>query len=208
MVVIACVGGAFILLIAIAAGGFALLNRGPSASDELAAVAEAPEPADPLEGIDDGFDDGGLEDEDTEDADGEADGQSGSPEGSTVQPGDLEYSFESLTLDLGTVTGPLGDNEPTDEYVKVAFEVENHGDEMVIYSNTPHRLVDTDGVEYSFDLEATGANRDTLDFSHNIEPGDRGLVEIIFDIPADAEPYYLEVSDRGGNDPTANMSLQ
>ncbi|GAB3739427.1 hypothetical protein GCM10027590_53410 [Nocardiopsis nanhaiensis] len=78
---------------------------------------------------------------------------------------------------------------------------------MVIHSDMTYRLVNTDGVEHAFDLEAAGANRDSLDFSHNVEPGDRGLVEVVFDIPEDAEPYYLEVT-HDGTGPAANMGLE
>lgn len=151
------------------------------------------------EGAADGDAEGGAED---------AGGQGGGGDGSSVRPGDLEYAFVSMTVDAGTITGASSDSHvPAGQYVLVEVEVENHGTEMITFSPVPLTLVDTQGAEYSHDIEATNAERDPLEFSHNIEPGDRGPVRVLFDIPVDAVPSHMIVADMGFGDPTANLSL-
>lgn len=212
MVVVACVGGALLLLIVVAVGAVALINRGSSGADDSASGAEPPEWDATLEtpeglgGDDDPLDDDFLDDDFLDDDDDE-DAASDSPEGSTVQPGDLEFTFESLDTDVGPIEATRGEFTANDEYIIVGFEVENLGDDMVMFFHTGVTLVDTDGVEYSVSTEESTEIRDQSGFSHNIEPGDRGLVEVVFDIPEDAEPYYLEVTD-DGTGPAANMSLE
>ncbi|GAB3688135.1 DUF4352 domain-containing protein [Nocardiopsis oceani] len=207
MVVVACVGGALLLLTVVAVGAVALINRGSSGADDSASGAEPPEwdaTLETPEGMgedDDPLDDDFLDDDEDEDA------ASDSPEGSTVQPGDLEFTFESLDTDVDAIEATRGEFTASDRYVIVAFEVENLGDDMVMYFHAGVTLVDTDGVEYSSSTEETTELRDLGGFSHNMEPGDGGLVEVVFDIPEDAEPYYLEVTD-DGTGPSANMSLE
>ncbi|GAB3688125.1 DUF4352 domain-containing protein [Nocardiopsis oceani] len=200
LAVLGCIGIAAILMIAVAVGGYVFFGDRLGSDSSVAAEAD--------DGDTSG-DDGDTEDEGTEE---DGDAGNGGGDGSTVQPGDLSYTFYSMTTDYGSVEsyqGPI--IEPDGQFVLVKMVVENHGSELISFSAVPTRMVDSQGIEYEHHIEATVSSKDnyasTSGVSANLEPGDDGYFLALYDIPADEEPSHLLVSDMGHDDDQANLDL-
>ena len=201
LAVLGCIGIAAILMIAIAVGGYVFFGDRLGTDSSVAAEDSA----------DDTGDDGDTEEEGTEE-DAGGDSGNGGGDGSTVQPGDLSYTFVSMTVDYGNVERYEDETYvPDGQFVKVEMEVENHGDELITFTPVPTRMVDGQGVEHEHHIEATTTVRNDYErfreVSGNLEQGDSGLFVALYDIPADEEPSHLLVSDMGFGDPQASLDL-
>ncbi|GAB3739421.1 DUF4352 domain-containing protein [Nocardiopsis nanhaiensis] len=203
LAVLGCIGIAAILVIAIAVGGYVFFGDRLGTDSSVAAEDSADDT-----GGDGDTEGGGAE----EDADDDGDTGSGGGEGGTVQPGDLSYTFYSMTTDYGSVESHRGPViEPDGQFVLVEMVVENHGSELITFSPVPTRMVDGQGIEYEHHIEATvsekGNYASTSGVSANLEPGDDGYFLALYDIPADEDPSHLLVSDMSFGDPQANLDL-
>lgn len=204
LAVLGCIGIAAILVIAIAVGGYVFFGDRLGTDSSVAAEDSSDNGETGDEGAEgDGADDAGAD---------EGDSGNGGGEGSTVQPGDLSYTFVSMTVDYGNVERYEDETYvPDGQFVKVEMEVENHGDELITFMPVPTRMVDGQGVEHEHHIEATSTVRSEherfREVSGNLEPGDSGLFQAMYDIPADEEPSHLLVSDMGFGDPQASLDL-
>lgn len=147
---------------------------------------------------------------DTEAGGGNSDegGEEASGIGDTVESGafaftvtDVETGVEQVSDSSGVLT-----ETPDGQFVIVSVTVENIGDQAGTFESSSQRLVDASDREHSTDVEAeiTG---DAESFLNQINPGNSVKGELIFDIPADAEPSHVELSDFLTLDESARVDL-
>ncbi|WP_017583133.1 DUF4352 domain-containing protein [Nocardiopsis valliformis] len=198
-----------VLVLGATATGCGELLPGPSSGGEGAAAVESTEDGAAEGAAAEGDGEGAVGDEGDTDEESDTGGQGGNGGGDSAQPGDLEFTFVSMTVDAGAFTSAGTGDEyvPDGQYVLVELELENHGSETVEYSPAPLRLVDAQGVEHEHDIPATVAKYDALESFRLLEPGDHGSQKILFDIPVDALPSYMIVGETGYGAPTANLAL-
>ena len=196
LAVLGCIGIAAILVIAIAVGGYVFFGDRLGTDSSVAAEGSA----------DDTGDDGDTEEEGTEeDADGDADNSGG--EGNTVQVENLSFTLDSVTPGIDTITGHDRENVPAGQYVAIEVTAENTGDQEEYLSSSMQALVDTDGIEYEMDIPASTDHMDDPGDSPTLNPGETGDLTLVYDIPDDAEPGHMLVSDHSVETDPARLDV-
>lgn len=149
---------------------------------------------------------GGDKDEDTkagdsgtsqsENGSSSDDSSEGAPLGSEARDG--KFGFVVTNVAVGQTS--IGDNQfmkkdAQGQFVLVTLDVTNTSDEPQTYFGQNQKLFDTQGREFSNDWEAEINVNEPGQLSAEINPGNKITVTVVFDIPKDAVPAYVELHD-------------
>lgn len=194
--------GFFVLILVLGAlggegtgdGADSTTGSGPQASADSRESAE--EKADPPAGSPGTTDGGSAQEEEAEDKDeaqpAAADTAPGI--GDTVTVGDFEVVVTGLRTGI-TYVGSEGWGEaPQGQFVTVDVEVTNTGTSAEYFWEDEQKLIDDQGREHS-----TSSSSYLLDENHlwltEVNPGNTARGSLLYDIPADAEPIGMTLSD-------------
>ncbi|MBB4929653.1 hypothetical protein F4561_000473 [Lipingzhangella halophila] len=144
---------------------------------------------------DDG-DGGGSGSDSGSDSGGEEGGEEATGIGDTVETGVFAFTVTDVETGVNEVADESGylTETPDGQYVIVSVTVENIGDESGTFESGSQTLIDGEDREHSTDTaaEITGGAES---FLNEVNPGNSVEGELIYDIPADAEPASVELSD-------------
>ena len=114
--------------------------------------------------------------------------------GDTVEVGAFEVTVAKVE-DGGTQVGDEYLNEkPQGQFVKVFVAVRNTGDASEYFMDSDQKLIDGEDRQHSTSSDSIYLSDKNL-FITKINPGNTAEGVLLFDIPTDAEPAAIDLSD-------------
>lgn len=118
--------------------------------------------------------------------------------GDEVKVGDLTYKVNDVE-ETNTITSVMGDKTTDGKYVIVDLSITNNDKASITADSSMFKIKTSDGTEYSADSELdTYVNEDIGFFLEEINPNISKTGKVVFELPADAEKYNIEVSSGFG----------
>lgn len=130
--------------------------------------------------------------------------------GDVAPAGDLEFVVDGIETGLESIGDGFLDEQAQGQYALVEIAVTNVGNEAATFYDGDQILIDTDGREHSSD-SGPWIYLDDGDglFITDINPGNTATGTLVFDIPTDATPASVLLSDGGWFSPSeVEVSLQ
>lgn len=115
--------------------------------------------------------------------------------GTAVRDGSFEFVVTSIDCSQSTVGKGAFKSTANGVYCVVNVTVENIGTEAGMFDADSQYLYDGEGRQFGGSSDALYAFVDTNAFLEDVNPGIKIEAILLFDIPVDAVPAYLELHD-------------
>jgi len=126
--------------------------------------------------------------------------------GGTLTVGDVQYTLLDYTPGVTSLGNEYFNTTPQGQFVIVTLTVKNIGQDAITVIGDMVALRSPDGTEYSASDEAW-AYLDDSPLAKDINPGNSLGAKFVFDIPVDAQPTVVEVSEGFWGMNTAEFTL-
>lgn len=111
--------------------------------------------------------------------------------GETVNDGDMSFTVTRLQDGVTNIGGELGE-DAQGQFVVVHVRVKNTGNEAAMFEASEQKVYDVKGREYS-DAAAGILLDESNSFLEEINPGNTVKGKLVFDMPKNAQPHYIEL---------------
>lgn len=115
--------------------------------------------------------------------------------GSAAQDGSFEFTVQDFDCSKSTIGSGFSKATANGVYCLVSLTVENIGTESQTLDATNQYLYDSQGRKFETSSDAILALPESNAFLNQLNPGIKVDAQIVFDIPTDATPTYLELHD-------------
>jgi hypothetical protein len=116
--------------------------------------------------------------------------------GDAVRDGRFEFVVSKVQCGKKRVEAGFFNATAQGQFCVVDFSVRNIGDEAQNFSDLFQRAYDTDGAQYSANVQADLiVNKDADAFWKSVDPGNSMAGKLVFDIPRKAELAQIELHD-------------
>jgi hypothetical protein len=116
--------------------------------------------------------------------------------GTVVRDGKFEFVVSDFECGLDYIESRYGSREvPQGQYCTLALSVKNIGQSEQEFSPNAQKLLDDNGIEYSYDSGATYYKNNSDSAYKRINPGNGIETVLAFDVPKDKSPVAVELHD-------------
>jgi hypothetical protein len=114
--------------------------------------------------------------------------------GDTAQANDLAFTITGLECGITALGSEFLPVNPQGQFCRVGIVIENVGSSPAVFSASESKVFDSQSREFAADTSAMIREEDSRDvWRADLNPGNSVSGNLIFDLPVDASPDFIEI---------------